>query len=264
MRPGIITLTTDFGLRDPYVAEMKAVVLSLHPEAKIVDVSHDIAKFDIRMGAYTLACAARYFPKGTIHVAVVDPCVGTKRRSIIIQTKRAYYVGPDNGLLVPAASQQGIGHAYEITNRELMLPTTSNTFHGRDVFAPAAAHLANGTESNIFGPEIHEITMPRYAKTVRRKNTLRGEVLHIDDFGNIITGIREEELASAKTAKKVKIKLGNRKLELNRCRTYADAQARNPVALVGSHGFLEISINSGNAARMLRAKSGDKVTLYLR
>jgi S-adenosylmethionine hydrolase len=264
MRSAIITLTTDFGLRDPYVAEMKAVILGICPEARIIDVSHGIAKFDVRMGAYTLACAAPYFPEGTIHVAVVDPSVGTKRHLIIIQTKRAYYVGPDNGLLALAASHEGIKHAYEMTNREFMLSKTSNTFHGRDIFAPAAAHLANGIEPNRFGSEICKITMPSYAKTAKRKNMLLGEILHTDDFGNIITNFREEELASAEAAENIKVKLGNRRLELKHCRTYAEARTRKPVALVGSHGYLEISVNKGNVARMLGTKSGDKVTLYLR
>jgi hypothetical protein len=264
MRSAIITLTTDFGLRDPYVAEMKAVILGICPEARIVDVSHGIAKFDVRMGAYTLACAAPYFPEETIHVAVVDPSVGTKRHSIIIQTKRARYVGPDNGLLILAASRENIEHVYEVTNREFMLPKTSNTFHGRDVFAPAAAHLANGIEPNRFGPEICKITMPSYAKTAIRKNMLLGEILHTDGFGNIITNFREEEFASAKAAEKIKVKLENRKLELKRCRVYVEGQARKPIALIGSHGYLEISVNKGNAARMLGTKSGDKVTLYLR
>src|SRR5512139_642490 len=135
----IVTLTTDFGLRDPYVAEMKAVVLGICPTATIVDVTHEIEKFNVRAGAYILASVAPYFPKGTIHVAVVDPEVGTRRQPLLVQTKHAFFIGPDNGLLLLASEKEGIVETRIITNRGLMLPKVSNTFHGRDVFAPAAA-----------------------------------------------------------------------------------------------------------------------------
>src|SRR4030067_2462156 len=138
MATKIITLTTDFGLKDPYVAEMKAVILSTCPNVVIVDVTPEIEKFNIRMGAYVLASVAPYFPKGTIHVVVVDPGVGTQRRSLIIQTRKGFFVGPDNGILFLAAEKQGIIRIHEMTNRKLMSPHISNTFHGRDIFAPAA------------------------------------------------------------------------------------------------------------------------------
>jgi S-adenosylmethionine hydrolase len=185
----IITLTTDFGLKDPYAAEMKAAILSLCPNAAIVDITHQIEKFNTRIGVYVLASAAPYFPEGTIHVAVVDPGVGTRRRPILIQTQRGFFVGPDNGLLISAAEHQGIKRIHEITNPRLMLPKVSSTFHGRDVFAPAAAHLANGVHPTEFGREIREIARPEFTKVTRRKDMLIGEVLHVDNFGNIITNI---------------------------------------------------------------------------
>jgi hypothetical protein len=194
MPSSIITLTTDFGLKDPYVAEMKAVILDINPEATVVDITHEIEKFNIRMGAYILASAFQYFPKGTIHLAVVDPGVGTQRQPILIQTKHSYFVGPDNGVLALAANSQGIEHSYEITNRKLVLPKISCTFHGRDVFAPAAAHLTKGIQPEKFGPEIHETVMPKFAKIVRRKDMLIGEVMHVDGFGNIITNFGKKKL----------------------------------------------------------------------
>lgn len=174
----LITLTTDFGLMDPYVAEMKGVILDINPDANIVDVSHDIRKFDIRMAAYTLACATPYFPRGTVHMAVVDPHVGTRRRPVLIQTQNAFYVGPDNGTLPLAANNQRIKHVFEISNRKFMLSRISNTFHGRDIFAPAAAHLSNGIRPAAFGPEIRRISTLGFARIIRRKHAYRRSTSH--------------------------------------------------------------------------------------
>lgn len=258
----IITLTTDFGLKDPYVAEMKAVILNISPNTKIVDITHQIEKFNIRMGAYVLAAASSYFPKGTIHVVVVDPGVGTRRKAILIQTKQGYFVGPDNGVLVLAAESQGIEHVYKITNPKLKLPKISNTFHGRDIFAPAAAHLAKGTPPSEFGPGIHKIVTPKFAKITRRKGGLIGEIIHIDGFGNIVTNFSEKELESMGIKGMVNIKLKNTRLKLKLCRAYAEVEAQKPLAIIGSHNFLEISVNQGNAADTFKTKVGDKVTLY--
>jgi S-adenosylmethionine hydrolase len=258
----VITLTTDFGLRDPYVAEMKAVILGICANATIVDITHVIEKFNIRMGAYILASASPYFPEGTIHLAVVDPSVGTKRQPILIQTKHGYFVGPDNGVLALAARNEGIEHIRKITNQKLMRPRIYNTFHGRDIFAPAAAHLANGTLPEEFGQEISEIATPEFAKIIRRKDMLVGEIIHIDDFGNIITnfGEKELELMNAKTMVNVKLKAVKQKLKL--CKAYAEVEPHKPLATIGSHNFLEISINQGNAAKTFKAKIGDKIIVY--
>ncbi len=258
----IISLTTDFGLRDPYVAEMKAVILNACPDAHIVDISHDVDKFDVRMGAFMLVCAAPFFPEGTVHVVVVDPSVGTKRRPLLIQTKKAFFIGPDNGILVPAANNQGITHIYEITNPRFMLLEVSSTFHGRDIFAPSAAHLANGTQLKKFGPEIKKIAKPSFAKIVKQKSGIIGEVLHIDSFGNIITNIGKEQLESMDTGETVHVKVGSAKLKLKLYKTYAEAKEHALIALIGSHGFLEISINQGNAAQVLKIQRGDKTALH--
>ena len=261
MRP-TVTLTSDFGLKDSYVAEMKAVILGISPSANIIDVSHDIEKFDVRMAAYALACAAPYFPKGTVHVAVVDPDVGTRRRPLLVQTQTAFYIGPDNGVLALATNNQGIEHIFEITNPKFMLTRISNTFHGRDIFAPVAAHLANGTQPKEFGPEINRISTPKFARIVRKRNMLTGEVLHIDGFGNLITNFREEELDSMDIKETVNIKIKNHKLRLKLSKAYADVKKKEAVALFGSHGFLEVSVNQGNAGTAFEAKRGDKITLF--
>jgi S-adenosyl-L-methionine hydrolase (adenosine-forming) len=188
----MITLTSDFGLRDPYVAEMKGVMLTTNPKAIIVDISHDVEKFNVRMGAFILASAAPFFPKGTIHLVVVDPGVGTQRRAILVQTKMAYFIGPDNGVLMLAALGQGVEHIYELLNRNLMLPKISNTFHGRDIFATAGANLDKGVKASDFGQEISNPVTPNFVAVEQIKEGLRGEVLHIDGFGNIITNIKEK------------------------------------------------------------------------
>ena len=263
MPANIVTLTTDFGLKDPYAAEMKAAILGVCPTAVIVDITHEIAKFNIRMGAYVLASAVPYFPKGSVHVAVVDPGVGTRRRPVVIQTMQGFFVGPDNGLLILAAEKQGITRIHELANPRFMLPKVSNTFHGRDIFAPAAAHLLNGVKPVEFGPEVREAAKPEFAKVTRRNGVLAGEVLHVDGFGNIITNINEKEVVQSRVKDAVNVELPSCKLKLKFCKAYGETKPNEPLALIGSHGFLEISINQGNAAEKFKAKAGDKIRLAL-
>lgn len=258
----IITLTTDFGLADPYVAEMKAVILWINPNARIVDITHQVEKFNIRNGAFILAAASPYFPKGTIHVVVVDPGVGTKRKPILIETEKSFFIGPDNGVLALAAENQGIRHVYEITNPKFMLPRISQTFHGRDVFAPAAAHLSKGVEPSEFGLEIRKIVVPEFAKVVEKDDALIGEIIHVDGFGNIITNFTAKHLEALGIKGFVHIKLGDKSLVLKLCKAYAEAEAQKLLAIIGSHNFLEISLNMGSAAQAFKVKVGDTVTLY--
>jgi len=261
----IITLLSDFGLKDPYVAEMKAVILSICPQARIVDISHEIEKFNIRMGAFVLASAAPYFPRGTIYVAVVDPGVGTKRRPIIVETQRSFYVGPDNGLLMLAAQKEGICHVYHVSNSRYMLSKVSRTFHGRDVFSPAAAHLAIGTQPSEFGPEIHDYTLPEFAKPYMRKGELLGEVLHIDDFGNVVSNISAKDLEKMdiREDRTLRVKLRGKTLALKLCSAYGEVPAKKPLGIIGSSDFLEISINKGNASKAFKVKIGDSVRVLL-
>ncbi len=255
----IITLLSDFGLRDPYVAEMKAVIFSINPHARIVDITHDIEKFNIRMGAFVLVSATQYFPAGTIHEAVVDPGVGTKRRPIVVETKRNFYVGPDNGLLMLAAQKEGIDNVYHVNNPQYMLPRVSRTFHGRDVFAPVAAHLSRGCPPSEFGTEIQDYVLPQFAKTHLRRGELIGEVLHIDDFGNIVTNVSAENLKEIgiREGSSLHVKLHGKTLTLKLSQAYGEVPTKTPLAIIGSSDFLELSVNLGSACRMFKTKIGD-------
>jgi S-adenosylmethionine hydrolase len=256
----IISLLSDFGHKDPYVAEMKAVILSINPTARIIDVTHEIGKFNIRMGAYILASAAPYFPKNTVHVAVVDPGVGTKRRPVIVETSRSFYVGPDNGLLMLAAQKEHIKNVYSIDNPAYMLQETSKTFHGRDIFAPAAAHLTEGNEPSSFGAAIHDYVVPEFAKPDQRNGGLHGVVLHVDDFGNIISNISKEDVEKVGiiTGSTLLLRLGNKTVTLPFCSAYCNVPAGASLVLIGGSNFLEVAVNQDSAFRTFGAKVGDK------
>lgn len=251
----MITLTTDFGLKDPYAAEMKGAILTINPNATLIDITHEVEKYNIRMGAFMLASAAPYFPKGAVHVAVVDPGVGTNRRAILVQTRNGFFVGPDNGVLMLAAQEQGIEHIYEITNPKFMLPKVSTTFHGRDIFAPAAAYLDKGIVPQNFGPEITDAVTPKFATVEQKNGVLFGEVLYVDGFGNVITNIPQKDLLF----EMLKVKLLHVTLKIPLSEAYAETKLHEPTALVGSHGFLELALNQGSFAEKFRINVGDKV-----
>ena len=257
----MITLLTDFGTRDPYVACMKGVILGICPEAVIVDITHDIPKFDVRTGAFTLYQAVPYFPDGTVHVAVVDPGVGTGRRGIVVKTERSVLVGPDNGLLILAARREGMLTAYEIKNRKLMLPNPSHTFHGRDIFAPVAAHIAGGIPPEEVGPPVGELVEPSFVNPSFDGRVIHGEVIHIDGFGNVVSNIPGELLGEAGIGfgDWVMIRSGGREVRVRLCRAYGEVGVGIPLALVGSHGFLEVSVNQGSAEKVFNFRVGDKV-----
>jgi S-adenosylmethionine hydrolase len=255
----IVTLLSDFGLYDPYVAEMKAVILSICPEVQIVDITHEIEKFDIHTGAFIFALATPYFPPDTIHVAVVDPGVGTKRRPIIVETKRGFYVGPDNGLLMLAAQKEEIIKVYHIINTKCMLSRVSNTFHGRDIFAPAAAYLASGISPSEFGPVVQDYVFPEFAKPKSGNGEAIGEVLYVDGFGNIVSNLSEMDLQKAgfREGGSLSVMLVDKSLTLRFCSAYSEVPKGTALVLVGGSGFLEVAVNHGSASRMLGAKVGD-------
>jgi len=262
-RRRIITLLSDFGLVDSYVSEMKAVILSICPEACIVDISHNVRKFDVKMGSYILLRASRFFPKGTIHLAVVDPGVGTERRPIIIETERGFYVGPDNGLLIPSSKMDGIKHIHVISNPKYMLSKVSRTFHGRDIFSPAAAYLAKGVPISDFGPEIFDPVIPSFSEARVHEGLIEGEVVYIDDFGNLITNIAQSNLASAGISEGdiLLVKVRNRNFRLRLCEAYGRLPKNELLAIIGSGGFLEISVNQGSALKLLGADVGEKIII---
>ncbi|MBO3802464.1 MAG: SAM-dependent chlorinase/fluorinase, partial [Candidatus Brockarchaeota archaeon] len=212
----IVTLLTDFGTRDHYVASMKGVLLGIEPRLQVIDVSHDVPKFGVRRAAITLAQAAKFFPRGTVHVAVVDPGVGTPRKHLILETKRFFFVGPDNGVLSIAAEEDGIKGAYEIRGSRYVFQERSNTFAGRDVFAPAAAHLAKGLPPERLGEEIDPSEIKKVGIGEPRKSGRRveGEILAIDEFGNLVTNITRSLVGELKFGKAITGKVGGSSLKV--------------------------------------------------
>ncbi|RLI12357.1 hypothetical protein DRO33_02785 [Candidatus Bathyarchaeota archaeon] len=257
----IITLTTDFGLRDPYVASMKGVILTLCPEAVVIDITHDIPKFIVRIGALVLAQAAPWFPEGTIHVGVVDPGVGTARRAIVAVSRRYVFVGPDNGLLMLAAMRDGLRAVYAVENKDVMLEHVSRTFHGRDIFAPVAARLASGLNPSEVGPEITDYVVPGFARPKLEGQRAVGEVMYIDGFGNVITNLPEEFLAKIgiEDGAELYMRLGSRRLRLKLRSAYGETKPGELLAIIDSWGLLEIAKNLGSAAEELAIRVGEPV-----
>lgn len=257
----IITLTTDFGTRDAYVAEMKGVILEIAAAAgrpiHLVDVTHDVAAHDVTEGALALDAAAPYFPAGSIHLAVVDPGVGTDRRGLVVQTDRALLVGPDNGLFTPFLDGSTAWHAWELRAPEYRLASVSRTFHGRDVFAPAAAHLASGVAPERLGPRILDPVRLSWPTVRAVAGAVAGAVLHVDRFGNLVTSIRAETLEELGRA--ARIRLGGRPLPL--VGTYGDLEPGQAGALIGSSGRLEVAVREGSAAARFKARRGTPVVV---
>ena len=253
----VISLLTDFGVDDPFVGEMKAVIYSICPEARVIDLTHGVERYGIRIGAFLLAKATPYFPQGSVHVAVVDPGVGSERRAIAVHGNRSIYVGPDNGLLIPAAKREGIQHVYELTNRSLMRDSVSVTFHGRDVFAPVAAHLACGTLPNEVGGEVTDYVQLSFNEPKFHKKETTCEVLHIDRFGNIVTNISQEHLGRLDVKAGFAVRFRGRRFRGRLVKTYSELGGKEFGLLVGSHGFLEIACREASASQRLRARTGD-------
>lgn len=264
-QPNLVTLLTDFGLRDPYVAEMKAVILSQASHVTLVDITHHIPKFSIKTGAFILASAAPYFPPNTIHLAVVDPGVGGRRRALAIETQHFKFIGPDNGLLVPAAKMDGPMRAYEITSRKFKRSDLSTTFHGRDIFAVTTALLACGARTEEVGPAVSDLVEAPFAFPEKAEGRVKCEVIHVDDFGNVATSVHKRDLVDWGMEKEGKFRfvIGRKRLTIPFMRTYSDVPRGGLVALVGSHGFLEIGVNQGNAARRLNAALGTRIAVEL-
>jgi len=257
----IITLLTDFGSRDPYVGIMKGVIFSRSPTARIVDLTHEIAAQDVVAGGFALQSAVGVFPDGTIHLAVVDPGVGTARRSIIVETATGVLVGPDNGVLAPAANLMGKRTIRLIENKELFREPVSMTFHGRDVFAPVAAALAEGMDPSQVGrciPTMHPAAIP---EPVLHGRIIRGEVIHIDHFGNLVINV-ERSQASDAIWSRCKIGVADR-IIYGVLPTYGAASAGETLALFGSSGHLEIAVCGGDAAVLLGIVRGDAVAIEI-
>lgn len=251
----LITLTTDFG--SVYPAAMKGVILSINPQATIVDITHSVPHTDIRAGAFALYSVVPYFSKGTIHIAVVDPGVGTSRNSIVISAGGHFFVGPDNGLMVPAASRLGDMEIYKITNFDI-LDAISATFHGRDVFARIGAYLSKGMPLEEVGEMTVDPIYLDFGKVDVGDNFISGQVIYIDDFGTIITNIQASDVFKKFRIEEHVSLFGNKIPFLE---TYGHAGKGGILALIGSHGFLEIAVNGSSAAKLLKIKCSDEVRI---
>jgi len=247
----ILTLTTDFGLADHYVGAMKGVILGICPRARLVDISHQVTPFAIPEGAYTIAQAYRYFPRGTVHIVVVDPGVGSARRPILVEAAEQYFVAPDNGVLSLIFAREK--HKVRlIASDRYFLKQVSATFHGRDIFAPVAAHLAKGISPSRIGKAIQDYLRPPFEKPRPTGNRAwSGNILKIDRFGNIITNFRAEDFPAMD-----QLIIGRTRVR-RMVGTYTEGRAGELVAIAGSSGYLEVSVNQASAAQKIGCASGD-------
>jgi S-adenosyl-L-methionine hydrolase (adenosine-forming) len=251
----VITLLSDFGTRDIYVASMKGVILSLNPQALLVDLSHEVPPQDVRAGALNLEAGAPYFPPGTIHLAVVDPGVGSGRRALAAHCRGHFWVGPDNGLFHLIFRQASPLSIVSLENPVYFRPQVSATFHGRDIFAPVAAHLSLGVDLSRFGPRITDPVALDWPEPVFGRETMRGQIIYVDQFGNLISNIRAAELSAWLAGQSASLQVGPVAIP-GLARTYTDVAPGKFLALVGSHGWLEIACAMDNAARRLNAAVG--------
>ncbi len=247
----MLTLTTDFGTTE-YVAQMKGAMFSVLPDARIVDVSHEIRPQNILQGAYVLATTVPFYPDGSVHVGVVDPGVGSERRALAIRCQRGWLVGPDNGLLWPAAEALGVRDVREVTNTTYCRQDVRPTFHGRDIFAPVGAHLARAGD-DVFedlGPVVDDpIRLALDEGAGRDGDSWYGVVIHVDHFGNIITNLAEDTLAGMTRGDRYEVRFAELEPEaVRRVDTYSEAGPDELVVLVASSGFLEASMNEDSAA----------------
>jgi S-adenosylmethionine hydrolase len=257
MKPAILTLTTDFGMGGPYVAALKGVVLDLAPGVQLVDVCHTISPQNILEGGFVLASIIDAFPRGTVHLAVVDPGVGTERRLIAVAVADQWLVLPDNGLITGVVRAREPTGTWEITNPELRRSVVSATFHGRDILAPAAAHLLRGGDPAELGPPRARFITLRNFEPNADEHGFVGEVIFRDAFGNLITNVNADHLGDS-PRDAWEIELAGARID-GILRTYADRPAGTMIALIGSSGWVEIAVVNGDAARQLTAGAGTTV-----
>lgn len=264
-RQPIITLTTDFGLNDHFVGTVKGVILSIAPEATIIDISHSVQAFDILDGALAIAQAYNYFPTGTVHMVVVDPGVGSARRPIIASSDRHHFVAPDNGLLSLVYGREERMHVRDISSDHYFLQPICNTFHARDIFAPVAAYLAKGVDTQKFGEEVEDFVRfnaPRPKPA--GGNSFRGVVLKVDRFGNLITNFTAQDVPAMFEAQVPPFKIAVGKSEITSMKnSYSEGAQGEIFAILGSMGYLELAANRGSASQLTGIGKGAEVNLTL-
>ena len=259
----VVTLLSDFGLRDGYVAQMTGTILNIYPDAVVTDISHDVEPHNIPMGSFILETSAPYFPKGTIHVAVVDPGVGSARKPIVIECETATFVGPDNGLMARASEKLGLRAIYEIREKEFQRTPVSSTFHGRDIFAYTAGLIASGRRPSQVGPKVSKLEKLNLVSPNLSGKLLVCHILHVDAFGNIVTDV-EERMAKrlpAKFGETVEIRSWTRKLQGQYVKSYFEVDRGAVALLLGSQGFFEIAAREGSAREQLDVKPLDHLEL---
>lgn len=259
----IITLTTDFGTQDAYVGSLRGVILSINPNATIADITHEIPSFNIAQGAFVIGTACSLFPKGTIHVGVVDPGVGSDRLPILVQTKNYFFVGPDNGLFSMIPLVDTIEAVYRLTQNRYFLGEVSDTFHGRDIFAPVAAHLSRGIPPPRFGPEIKGMSRLEMFQLSVAPRQIRGRIIAIDRFGNAFTNISRQLFKEKVGKKPFTLAVGRHKFT-QLSQTYSDVPLGKPVLIVSSGGWLELACYQGALAKKWRLTVGQPVALKIR
>jgi len=263
----IVTLLTDFGTADYFVAAVKGVILTANPKARLVDITHEIPPQDIESAAFTLLAACEAFPNGTTHLAVVDPGVGSERRPLLMQLGRQFFVGPDNGIFSYVCDRYGASGCkprfIHLSNQKFFRQPLSTTFHGRDIFAPVAAALSLGTKPELLGTEIKDcVRLPASSPTRSRDGKLIGRIIHIDRFGNCVTNLRKSDLPASRIAAGFELSVKGKSITSVR-RFFAEGggSKEKVFAIWGSAGFLELAATNSSAAQLLKAKRGDAVSV---
>lgn len=261
-----ITLLTDYGTGGPFAGALRGAILKANPEANVVDITHQVAPGNILEAAFILSCAYPFYPEGTIHVAVVDPTVGSDRRGLLVSTENHYFIGPDNGIFSYVFAREEVYNVFELTEDHFFLKPLSNTFHGRDIFAPVAGFLSKGVETGRLGTLTEQwltLSIPLPAEV--RSKAWKGSILHADAFGNLITNFTPDQIPLDENGYPAIVKILTTRGEVKQVRKYfSEFPDREPFLLLGSAGYYEIAINGDSAAAALNLKAGSEIGVLLK